>query len=172
MTLWLYAALFLGFLVQEGPISGSFLGKAPPELASEKGNWINSTDKLTFEGLKGKVVWIEFGYLKCSSCLEMKPTLARWHRQFADKGLVVIDIDYGFEDTFDDVKKHAVEKGAKYAILWDKEGKNSSAYDIQGFPIGYLIGVDGKVIWEGVPGRKVQEIEKRIEAELEKVEKK
>ena len=47
MNLWLGAVLFLGFLVQEGPISGTFLGKAPPELASEKGHWINSPDKPT-----------------------------------------------------------------------------------------------------------------------------
>ena len=41
----------------------SYKGKAPPELASEKDHWINSTEALSLEKLKGKVVWLEFSFI-------------------------------------------------------------------------------------------------------------
>ena len=45
---------------QEAPDLKSFLGKAPPELVSEKGDWVNASDAVTLAKLKGKVVWLEF----------------------------------------------------------------------------------------------------------------
>ena len=43
--------------------SNSYMGKAPPELAAGEGHWINASEPLTLAGLKGKVVWLEFGFL-------------------------------------------------------------------------------------------------------------
>ena len=42
--------------------SDSFQGKAPPELVSQPGHWIHPSP-LTLKGLKGKVVYLEFGFL-------------------------------------------------------------------------------------------------------------
>jgi peroxiredoxin len=101
----------------------------------------------------------------------MKPNLVRWHKDYAEKGLVVIDIDDGSADTMDALKKN-VEKGeVKFPVLWDKEGKNCEKYGIKAFPSAYLVGVDGKVLWEGFPNPEVEAIEKLIKAELEKVKK-
>lgn len=44
--------------------SNSYKGKAPPELAIPKDSWLNAKDALTFEKLKGRVVYLEFGFLK------------------------------------------------------------------------------------------------------------
>ena len=43
--------------------SNSYMGKAPPELVAGKGHWINAQEPPTLAGFKGKVVWLEFGYL-------------------------------------------------------------------------------------------------------------
>ena len=43
--------------------ANSYQGKAPPELTSEAGHWLNSKEALKLGGLKGKVVWLEFGFL-------------------------------------------------------------------------------------------------------------
>ena len=40
----------------------SYLGKAPPKLTIGEKDWINTKAPLTLEGLKGKVVWLEFSY--------------------------------------------------------------------------------------------------------------
>ncbi|MFN3485854.1 MAG: peroxiredoxin family protein [Planctomycetota bacterium] len=102
----------------------------------------------------------------------MKPHLVRWHKEYADKGLVVIDIDDGTQDSFERLKVSVEKSGVPYAVLWDKDGRNIAAYGVQAMPAAYLIGPDGKVVWEGVPdSRKADEYEKRIRAELDKIKK-
>ena len=46
--------------LQDAP---SYLGKEPPELMSEKGQWLGTDKAWTLADLKGKVVWLEFGVL-------------------------------------------------------------------------------------------------------------
>jgi thiol-disulfide isomerase/thioredoxin len=157
-------------LPQDQNLGNSYLGKAPPELVSEKDQWLNS-EPLQLAKLKGKVVWIEFGFLKCPPCRKMKPNLIRWHKDYAEKGLVVLDVSDGTLDKFDDLKKEVEEKGEKFAVLWDKEAKNCLAYGINAYPQAYLVGVDGTVIWEGLPSPKNDAIEQKIVAELAKVKK-
>ena len=59
------AVLAGGTSQQEELYANSYKGKAPPELVSEKGHWINASEPLKLADLKGKkVVWLEFGFLK------------------------------------------------------------------------------------------------------------
>ena len=64
MLRWLAVLALASVAAQEEKIySNSYKGKAPPELTSEKDQWINSAEKLTLAGQKGKVVWLEFSFL-------------------------------------------------------------------------------------------------------------
>src|SRR5687767_14373524 len=157
MTKGLLVAVLAALLAPQDNLGNSYLGKAPPELKAPKEQWLNA-GPLQLEALKGKVVWIEFGFLKCGPCRKMKPNLIRWHKDFADKGLVIIDISDGTQDKFDDLKKEVEEKAEKFAVLWDKEAKICLEYGIQAYPQAYLVGVDGKVIWEGIPNPKIETI--------------
>ena len=47
---------------QDDLFSTSYKGKAPPELKAT-GEWLNTKETPTLAKLKGKVVWIEFGFL-------------------------------------------------------------------------------------------------------------
>ena len=171
MPKWLLAALLSALsAAQDQNLGNSYLGKAPPELIGDKEQWLNS-EPLSLAKLKGKVVWIEFGFLKCPPCRKMKPTLIRWHREFSDKGMVVIDVSDGSQDKFDDLKKEVEEKGEKFPVLWDKDAKTCLAYGINAYPNAYLVGVDGNVIWEGLPKPNNENVEKLIAAELAKVKK-
>ena len=51
------------FAARQDFMADSYLGKAPPELVSDAGHWINSKEALRLGGLKGKVVWLEFGFI-------------------------------------------------------------------------------------------------------------
>jgi len=171
MTKLLFGVVLAGVLLpQEQNLGNSYLGKAPPELSAEKEQWLNS-EPLQLAKLKGKVVWIEFGFLKCPPCRKMKPNLIRWHKDYTEKGLVVIDVSDGSQDKFDDLKKEVEEKGEKFPVLWDKDAKTCLAYGIQAYPQAYLVGVDGTVIWEGLPSPKNDAIEQKIVAELAKAKK-
>ncbi len=52
------------------------------------------------------------------------------------------------------------------------DGRNCETYGIRAYPASYLIGVDGKVIWEGLALPRIKKIEKRLQQELKKVKKK
>src|SRR5687767_14480666 len=97
----------------------------------------------------------------------MKRHLVRWHKEYSDKGLVVIDVDNGQVDPFDRVKKDAQKSGLPYPVLWDKGGRNFENYGVRQTPWALLIAADGKVVWEGVPLPKVEELEKKIQGELQ-----
>jgi len=101
----------------------------------------------------------------------MKPHLVRWHKDYAEKGLVIIDVDDGRKDKMEALKE-SVEKGdVKFPVLLDKDGQNVKTYGVRAMPAAFLVGVDGTVLWEGFPLPKVAELEEAIKKELEKVKK-
>lgn len=170
MIKWIAAALLV-LTAQDSKFGNSYKGKAPPELIGAKDQWFNAPDGLKLSALKGKVVWLEFGFLKCAPCRKMIPVMNKWHQEFSDKGLVIVDVDDGGIDDLDEVKKDVAEQNIKYAVLWDKESKTCLKYGVEVFPRAYLIGVDGTVIWEGLPNEKLAEIEALMTAEFAKVKK-
>jgi len=62
MAKWIALALAAAGagMLQDAP---SYLGKQPPELVSEKGQWLGADKAWKLADLKGKVVWLEFGAL-------------------------------------------------------------------------------------------------------------
>ena len=60
MAKWIALALVA---VGAGALQESYLGKAPPELMSEKSQWLGADKAWKLAELKGKVVWLEFGVL-------------------------------------------------------------------------------------------------------------
>jgi len=102
----------------------------------------------------------------------MKPHLVRWHKDFGPKGLTIVYVDDGTSDTQQQVKEYVAQGKYPFAFLWDKDSKNVNAYKVEAMPAAYLIGVDGKVAWEGHPDPgEPQKLEALIKAELEKVKK-
>ncbi|HVR86223.1 MAG TPA: TlpA disulfide reductase family protein [Planctomycetota bacterium] len=169
MARWIAAAVLACVFAQDNKFGNSYLGKAPPELVAPKDQWLNAPEGLKLGKLRGKVVWLEFGFLKCAPCRKMMPVMDKWHQELAGKGLVVIDVDDGSTDDLEEVQKDVKERGTKYAVLWDKERKNCDTYGVEVFPRAYLIGVDGTILWEGLPNSALEEIEKLMTAEFAKV---
>lgn len=167
----LLAASAAASSLQDSKFGNSYLGKVPPEIVAAREQWINAPEGLQLGKLKGKVVWLEFGFLKCAPCRKMMPVMDKWHKEYTEKGLVILDIDDGGVDDLDEVQKEVKDHGTKYAVLWDKESKNCLKYGVEVFPRAYLIGVDGAVLWEGIPNEKLEEIEKLMAGEFAKVKK-
>jgi hypothetical protein len=99
----------------------------------------------------------------------MKPHLVRWHKELAEKGLVVIDVDDGKLDTQDALTEYVRKGEFPFPVLWDKGGKNVATYGVEGMPAAYLVSAEGKVVWEGHPNPATPEkYEALLKAELEK----
>ncbi|MBI4563973.1 MAG: redoxin domain-containing protein [Planctomycetes bacterium] len=96
----------------------------------------------------------------------MKSHLVRWHKEYSDKGLVIMDFEL---DPLDRLKKAAKKGNLPYFIAHDSGHKASKAFGIKAYAAAALVGVDGKVIWNGFPANKVQKCEEMITKELEKV---
>lgn len=67
----------------------NLVGKPCPPLG--EGVWTNM-DATTIEALKGKVVLLDFWATWCGPCRKVMPALEQMHKDWADKGLVVIGV--------------------------------------------------------------------------------
>jgi thiol-disulfide isomerase/thioredoxin len=96
-----------------------------------------STDGKTFHlaDLKGKVVLIDFWATWCSPCRDALPTIEKLHREWRDKGLVVLGID---DEDGRIIAPFLAKNGITYPTLLDPDRK-----------VHNLFGQDGN--GEGIP---------------------
>ncbi len=92
--------------------------------------------------------------------MRLVPHLVQLHEEKKDKGLNIIALTNNDRGT---LEKFVAEKGITYPIAIGGGG----AYGVSGIPHAYLIGADGKVVWEGNPSG--ANLDAMIDAELEKV---
>jgi peroxiredoxin len=81
----------------------------------------------------------------------MTPHLVRWHDEWKDAGLVIIEVNNGRMDSLDELRQHIDEHGIRFAVLHDVDGQVCDAFGVRGYPAAYLIGRDGRVVWQGHP---------------------
>src|SRR5262249_8110017 len=117
------------------------------------GTWIREplAAGRTLASMRGQVVYLQFAFVKCGACEFLTPHLRRWHESYGPQGLAVIEVDNGLMDPLEPARTAFAAKKLPYAVFHDTKGSTIAAYGIRGFPTAYLIGKDGKVIWEGNP---------------------
>jgi hypothetical protein len=100
----------------------------------------------------------------------MKGHLVRWDGQYRSQGLVIVNINNGEIDEFPALRLAVTEARIRYPVAWDEKARTCRAYGVRGYAASFLIGTDGKVVWEGFPFRRpIQEREAMIRKELTKV---
>jgi thiol-disulfide isomerase/thioredoxin len=109
-------------------------GKAPPAL--QVTNWINS-EGMKLADLKGKVVLLDFWATWCGPCIAAIPHTNELADKHRDKGLVIIGVCHprDVEKMSDTVK----DKGIRYPVAADPEGKTIAAFKVTSYPDYYLI---------------------------------
>ena len=107
---------------------------------------------------KGKPTIVEFWATWCPPCRASIPHLNAINKKFKEKGLVIVGIS--------DEKKEDVEKFRKGLPMEYTVAIGGAALEktlgISGIPHAFIVGKDGKVVWEGHPMR-------LTDAEIEKV---
>jgi thiol-disulfide isomerase/thioredoxin len=110
--------------------------------------WLNSPP-LTVEGLRGKVVLVQFWTYSCINCLRTVPYVTKWHEQYKDKGLVVVGVhtpEFAFEKERANVETAIKRLGIHYPVAQDNQYRTWRAFGNQYWPAAYLIDRSGTVV--------------------------
>ena len=78
--------------------------------------WLNS-EPLTPEGLRGRVVLVDFWTYTCINWIRTLPYVRAWAAKYADAGLTVVGVhtpEFGFERDLDNIVAHARDFGVEY----------------------------------------------------------
>ncbi|KJK24756.1 cytochrome C biogenesis protein [Burkholderiaceae bacterium 16] len=109
--------------------------------------WLNSPP-LTAEGLRGKVVLVDFWTYSCINCLRTLPYVKAWAEKYRDQGLVVIGVhapEFAFERNIDNVKKATHDLGIDYPVAVDNNYAIWRAFNNQYWPAHYFIDAQGQI---------------------------
>ncbi len=109
--------------------------------------WLNSPP-LTAEGLKGKVVLVDFWTYSCVNCLRAIPYVKAWAEKYKDQGLVVIGVhapEFAFEKNVDNVKKAVSDLKIGYPVAIDTDYAIWRAFNNQYWPAHYFIDAEGRI---------------------------
>lgn len=93
--------------------------------------------------LRGKVVVINFWASWCAPCRDEAPFLEKTWRQYKDRGVVFIGIDY--IDTESAAKAYLKEFGVTYFNEPDIGSEIYQRYRAKGVPETYFVGKDGNL---------------------------
>ena len=141
------------------------IGTPAPEIIADH---FVATDPVTMEGLRGKVVLIDFWAIWCGPCIATFPHLIEWHEKYADKGLVILGATnfYNYKWDEDAGKPVSVEKSTKVSddeelamlekfreshklhhgfFVNTKESGYSKAFAVSGIPQAVLLDKAGKI---------------------------
>jgi cytochrome c biogenesis protein CcdA/thiol-disulfide isomerase/thioredoxin len=132
-------------------VSGSKLpdyGRAP-EFAGIS-HWLNTPGNrpLTLEGLRGRVVLVDFWTYSCINCIRTLPHLRAWYAAYHRDGLEVVGVhtpEFAFEHVLSNVRSATRDLHVAWPVALDNGYKTWNAYSNEYWPAEYLIDRFGHV---------------------------
>ncbi|MBO1909158.1 cytochrome c biogenesis protein DipZ [Microvirga sp. 3-52] len=109
--------------------------------------WLNSPP-LTMEGLRGKVVLVDFWTYSCINCIRTMPYVRAWAEKYKNQGLVVIGVhapEFAFEKKIDNVRQAVEDFKIIYPVAIDNGYKIWRAFENSYWPAHYLIDAKGQI---------------------------
>jgi peroxiredoxin len=126
--------------------------------------------EIDIDKLKGKIILINFFATWCPPCLREMPQIeTEIYKKIKDDNFVLICI--GREHTAEELIKFKEEKGFDLPLAPDPERKIYSKYAKMMIPRNFVIGRDGKVIYQHI-GFETDEFERMVKTIKEELNKK
>lgn len=120
-------------------------GEMPP-LTGATG-WLNSKP-LTTEGLRGKVVVVDFWTYSCINCLRSMPYINAWYEHYKDHGLVILGVhspEFAFEKDTDNVRQAVQKFSIAHPVALDSELAIWKAFNNRFWPAKYFVDAQGRI---------------------------
>ena len=125
----------------------AFKGSEQADLSGQKAEDFTLSDlagkSLRLSSLKGKVVLIDFWATWCGPCRIEMPSIQKLHREFKDRGLVVLGVNAGEEATA--VRPFLKKYGYDFRILLDHDQAVGRRYQVDGIPTMFIIDKGGTI---------------------------
>jgi thiol-disulfide isomerase/thioredoxin len=109
--------------------------------------WLNSPP-LTPEGLRGRVVLVDFWTYTCVNWLRTLPYRRAWAAKYADAGLTVVGVhtpEFGFEHDLDNVAAQTRHLGVEYPVAVDNDYAVWRAFANRFWPALYVADREGRI---------------------------
>jgi thiol-disulfide isomerase/thioredoxin len=109
--------------------------------------WLHS-EPLTPDGLRGKVVLVEFCTYSCINWLRTVPYVRAWAEKYEDDGLVVIGAhspEFAFEHDVNSIERALQEMGVEYPIAVDNDFGVWRAFENNYWPALYFADAEGQI---------------------------
>jgi len=151
--------VFLGVAIAAGAASAA--GDLP---AFKVERWVNSAP-LTADTLRGKVVLVDFWEYTCVNWIRTAPYVKAWHRDYADRGLVVVGVhapEFEFGKRAENIDRGIREHELTYPIALDNDFATWRALGNDAWPAKYLFDAQGKLVKRWVGEGRYGEVEAEI----------
>jgi thiol-disulfide isomerase/thioredoxin len=126
--------------------------------------WVNSTP-LTADMLRGKVVLVDFWEYTCINWIRTSPYVKAWHRDYADRGLVVVGVhapEFEFGKRAENIDRGIRDHGLSYPIALDNDFATWRAFGNDAWPTKYLFDANGTLVKRWVGEGSYSDIEAEI----------
>jgi thiol-disulfide isomerase/thioredoxin len=117
-----------------------------PEFTGATG-WLNS-EPLTPDGLRSRVVLVDFWTFTCINWLRTLPYVRAWDAKYREHGLTVIGVhtpEFGFERDVDNIVVRSRDFGVEYPIAVDSEYSVWTAFANHFWPAVYIADAQGRI---------------------------
>ena len=117
-----------------------------PSLAGATG-WLHSPP-LTADGLRGRVVLVNFWTFTCINWLRTLPYVRAWAHKYQDHGLVLLGVhtpEFDVEHDLDNVRRAATDLQVTYPVAVDNDYAVWTAFDNHYWPALYFADAQGQL---------------------------
>jgi DNA-binding beta-propeller fold protein YncE len=125
----------------------SYAGKVRAPDFPEGLDWINTSEALTLNRLRGKVVLLDFWTYGCINCIHIIPDLKRLESEFPAELMVIGVHSAKFKNEGDtkNIREIVQRYEVEHPVVNDKDFAIWQAYTVQAWPTSMLIDPQGKV---------------------------
>jgi peroxiredoxin len=98
---------------------------------------------------RGRVVVLAFWHIACGPCLAAMDDERKLLERFRDRPLTVLGVNT--DEDRDVAKRKAVEHGATWPSLWDRDKQLANRWNVNSWPTTYVLDHRGKVVVKADP---------------------